>query len=314
MFRDDKIDGVKALLIFAMVLGHMSYIDYGIGINKMIYAFHMPAFVFLSGYFTSAKNDIRKFLKWCLISFSIYMCAQWAQCLYSALLPFIRHGEIGSIRIKEIVGLHPRFSLWYILSLIFWRIAIAIMRDRLSPKVLLAISISALIVGGMVSVGNQLSFQRTLAFAPFFVLGYLFKVDNFDIKFSRIPFSVCVLIVPVILMYTRYLPTFVPSNPYVIIPYDMVLRMFQSFLALVLTFCIIRILCAFQVEKLSRWGRYTLWVYIGHAIPITFQNLVVDRFCIFPNMFMAIIISAGYVVVITLIAEWWQRIKSRKAE
>lgn len=46
MERDAKIDGLKFILIFFVVLGHLQYKDYGIELNKMIYSFHMPVFVF----------------------------------------------------------------------------------------------------------------------------------------------------------------------------------------------------------------------------------------------------------------------------
>ena len=42
MERDLHIDGLKFLMIFLVVLGHLSYEDYGLEINKMVYSFHMP--------------------------------------------------------------------------------------------------------------------------------------------------------------------------------------------------------------------------------------------------------------------------------
>lgn len=304
MARDEKIDGIKALLIFAMVLGHMSYLDYGIGISRMIYSFHMPAFVFLSGYFTSLKIDRHKMIKWVLVSLSVYFIAQWAQCLYSALVPFILHGKLGVVHIKEVLGLNPRFSLWYLLSLVFWRVGMAIIGHKLSDRLLITLSIIALVVGGIFPIDNQLSFQRTLAFSPFFVMGYLFKKNNISAKFDQIPLSVSFIIIPATLLYSRYLPTFVPSRQYAaLIPYEIILRLFQSLIALLLTSNIINVLCSFPIEKLSRWGRFTLWIYIGHAIPITFQNKVVERFDIVPNLAVAICLSVLYVVGITMMAE-----------
>ena len=64
MKRDARLDGLKFVLIFLVVLGHLSYNDYGLGLTKMIYSFHMPVFVFLSGYFTSLNADRAKQVVW----------------------------------------------------------------------------------------------------------------------------------------------------------------------------------------------------------------------------------------------------------
>ena len=52
-------DNLKGILIILVVLGHFLYIYYDTGLSKYIvntiYMFHMPAFVFASGYF--AKSD-----------------------------------------------------------------------------------------------------------------------------------------------------------------------------------------------------------------------------------------------------------------
>ena len=66
-------DNLKGLLIFLVVLGDFfwQYSDYRgiLGMTLAIYVFHMPAFVFISGYFsksgksTSAETLV-KFLIW----------------------------------------------------------------------------------------------------------------------------------------------------------------------------------------------------------------------------------------------------------
>ena len=55
--RDLKLDGLKFIMIFLVVLGHLSYNDWGMETGLLIYSFHMPVFVFLSGYFTSRSTD-----------------------------------------------------------------------------------------------------------------------------------------------------------------------------------------------------------------------------------------------------------------
>lgn len=63
--RDEFWDVTKALLIFTVVLGHTLEINLDNRINlalyNTIYTFHMPLFVFLSGYFSKKYNDISSF-------------------------------------------------------------------------------------------------------------------------------------------------------------------------------------------------------------------------------------------------------------
>ena len=77
--RDLRFDGLKFLLIFLVVLGHLTFKDYGVGVKSMIYSFHMPVFVFLSGYFTSFSSDKEKKIKWIKETVVILIVAHIAQ-------------------------------------------------------------------------------------------------------------------------------------------------------------------------------------------------------------------------------------------
>ena len=60
--RDYFFDNVKAVLMFLVVLGHLLLPIHGesflVVVKRLIYVFHMPMFVFVSGYFakTFYKN------------------------------------------------------------------------------------------------------------------------------------------------------------------------------------------------------------------------------------------------------------------
>ena len=291
----------------------MAYTDYGIRLTQMIYAFHMPVFVFLSGYFTSLKPDFKKHLHWVLASLAIFVLAQWAQCLYDIALPFFAPHGVVKIPWRKLFLYMPGFSLWYLLSLIYWRIGTWIFHNRISDKVLLGLSFLAAITSGLFPASNHLSFQRTFVFLPFFVLGYLFKKHQLDLRMQKIPLWMCYAILPIIGLSTRWLPIFAPSFRYTNLPHDLIIRAIQTILALILSFGLIRVFCSWPIEKLSRWGKHTLWIYIGHAIPILFQNLVVAKFKIPINIASAVVVSIGYVVCFTLAAEiYYRNFQSKK--
>lgn len=54
--REIWADNAKAIGIFLMVLGHNALANDGV--FDFIYSFHMPLFFILSGYFSSAKQEL----------------------------------------------------------------------------------------------------------------------------------------------------------------------------------------------------------------------------------------------------------------
>lgn len=67
--RDERMDSVKYCLIVLVIIGHIfgNYIfstPLERVVNNWIYIFHMPLFVFISGYF-SRKKDSKHFREGC---------------------------------------------------------------------------------------------------------------------------------------------------------------------------------------------------------------------------------------------------------
>lgn len=160
--RDLVLDTLKFLLMFFVVLGHVLE-EFGVSgylgtVRSMIYCFHMPTFVFLSGYFS--KNILKvsnNSLRTCLIPFMIY---NTLFCLLAGKFDFLT----------------PLYLYWYLLSLFFWRISAAIFQ-----KVRFAIVISvilALYVGTIREVDRFLAISRTVCFFPFFLAGMAMKPES----------------------------------------------------------------------------------------------------------------------------------------
>ena len=73
--RDYFFDNLKAVLIFLVVLGHFLLPIHGesvlVVVKRLIYVFHMPLFVFVSGYFAkkiykNGQYNFKKILYLCL--------------------------------------------------------------------------------------------------------------------------------------------------------------------------------------------------------------------------------------------------------
>ena len=171
--RDSRLDSVKFGLILLVVTGHVlesnqfNSISGGTSLWNWIYMFHMPLFIFISGYF-SQKKDSRKFLSscWSLIEPLILFQLIWLAYGYFAS---------GEIAIETVFT--PMWGLWYLLSLLYWRILLQIIPDKIlsNKKLVIIVSFAIGILAGFLPFDRFLSLQRTFAFLPFFMLGHCMR-------------------------------------------------------------------------------------------------------------------------------------------
>ena len=162
------IDNIKVVLIFLVVFGHLieRYIDTSdtlMAIYMFIYIFHMPLFIYISGYLSKNVNKSKKiFLKDLLIPY-IFLNIIW----YS--LAYIYTGDIN------LPIIYPGWTLWFLLSLFFWRSSL---KYLIKIKYILPISFILGILIGLIPNGSILSFSRTIVFLPFFLLGYYTDIEK----------------------------------------------------------------------------------------------------------------------------------------
>lgn len=161
--RDAAYCNLKLLLIFLVVYGHL--IESKIGQSsvfalqyKIIYLFHMPLFVFLSGLFlTTSKQCLaqgRRMLGW-------YLGIQ---------------GTLSLLWPEQYTLSLPYWHLWYLLSFACWCALGWLLclrpQGRISKGLLLALSVGIACWAGTVpKIGRPFSLSRTLVFLPFFLAG-----------------------------------------------------------------------------------------------------------------------------------------------
>ena len=124
--RVEELDRYKGFLIFLVVLGHflLPVKDSGMALFSRsfygIYSFHMPAFIFLSGYFFQQSFVKRGRKASSLFSNLLYyfICYFFLKTL---LYPFdvFCYGGQGSFPDY----LHESSTPWYLLGLFFWQLA-----------------------------------------------------------------------------------------------------------------------------------------------------------------------------------------------
>lgn len=174
--RDSRMDSVKGLLILLVVLGHfLTHNTHPTLVSKIcadfIYSFHMPLFVFISGYFSLHFDDKKRFWKGILRIFETYAFFQ----------------IIKAVRFKYSLAwffIMPAPMLWYLFALMLWRIiyyALSNMKccgKHLNMVLLITTLLLSIGVGFIPSVGRILALSRFFVFAPWFVLGIMMQGKN----------------------------------------------------------------------------------------------------------------------------------------
>jgi fucose 4-O-acetylase-like acetyltransferase len=163
--RYGHIDALKGAGILLVVFGHLIekpsaqsvllqtlYID--------IYSFHMPLFVFLSGIFARATLNSVDYRK---IVWTLFFPLVVFQGIYLAAARLIDWYSYSPLT--------PYWLLWFIASLIGWRLLLPLFASTAGLAVAV---LGAVFVGYDGTVGYALSAARTIYFLPFFVLGHLY--------------------------------------------------------------------------------------------------------------------------------------------
>ena len=183
-------DNYKGILILLVVFGHFIYSyaskkpeSLANDLYLFIYSFHMPAFIFCSGYFSRSARS-----------------RSW-ESMVQLLLYYLVFNTLMLVFAKVYRGidfkfLDPYYSYWYILSLVAWRAAIGQL-EKVRGLVLLSVLVT-LLMGFIDGFPRELSIRRTIAFFPFFAAGYLVnkeKVEHF--LNNRKPWQMLLWTVPV---------------------------------------------------------------------------------------------------------------------
>lgn len=165
--RDPYFDNAKLFAIMLVVCAHFwEPLAQHSGsrplhaVYDLVYAFHMPVFIFISGYFSrsfSAKpRQLRRLLTGVLLPY----------LLWSTLLGLYTNAISGGH--TAINPLKPVWVTWFLAALFLWRLT-APFWSLLRMPLLVAGALS--LAAGLFPLGSELAFARTVQFLPFFVAG-----------------------------------------------------------------------------------------------------------------------------------------------
>ncbi|MCQ2147770.1 MAG: acyltransferase family protein [Bacteroidales bacterium] len=266
---DPKIDIAKGLLIILVVLGHSlepcGSIPSKYIIHNIIYLFHMPAFIAISGYLTHLKDN-NKFWKSQLMLIETYFVFQ--------ALHYLPHMGFDEHNLRNFFVLSER-TMWYLPCLIIWRTVVQYLHKAIKDNPLSAflLSIAFSLMVGFVPVSRFLNIQRLFAFLPFFIGGYLYKDclrKIWSSKNIRITiFGLSAVLIPFFMLTSEgFNDVFTCSKPYFRaggLQYGMALRLSFFICATSLTAIVISLAEKITTNKwLIQLGRSSLLIYMTH--------------------------------------------------
>ncbi|MFD7442127.1 acyltransferase family protein [Streptomyces sp. NPDC059909] len=189
--RDPYFDNAKYLAIVLVAVAHawepvMDGSRATRALYMLVYTFHMPAFIVISGYFSRSfearPGQLKRLVSGVIVPYVVFEVAytlhkRWAD------------GDPG----HPFSLTDPFYLTWFLLALFVWRLSTPLWRAIRWP---LPVALVIAALGSLTpNIGGDLDLQRILQFLPFFVLGLSLKPVHFQLVRRR---EVRLLALPVV--------------------------------------------------------------------------------------------------------------------
>lgn len=266
--RQAYYDNLKFILMLFVVFGHFAFEyrneSWMISICNSIYTFHMPVFIFVSGYFSRNINTQRWIDVWSLLlPYFLLELVHWAYTKFTGL----GYGN------KSL--LTPTYHNWYLLSLFYWRMLIPFFKHfdrKMALSILFALS---LLAGWIPQLTDFAASYRSLYFFPVFALGYYsddisVEIKN-QLKYRWLAFLLLALFVSFIFISSvkdkdtaeQLLYAYAPMYGYYGETSNLLLRLAALFSGLGCGYLVLHLIPHTQ-KFYTRLGANTLYIYVLH--------------------------------------------------
>ncbi|RDG39725.1 acyltransferase family protein [Streptomyces corynorhini] len=179
--RDAFFDNAKFLAIVLVAVAHawepvMAGSRATKALYLLVYAFHMPAFIVISGYFsrrfTAAPGQLRRLLTTIVVPYVVFEVA------YSLFKRYADDSPGHPISLLD-----PWYLTWFLAALFIWRLTTPLWLTLRHP---LAVALVVAALASLTpSIGEDLGLQRVLQFAPYFVVGLCLRPEHFQLVRRR---------------------------------------------------------------------------------------------------------------------------------
>ena len=278
--RDLCTDNAKALLILLVVIGHLllplARTPLVNGLIYLIYSFHMPCFVLLSGFY--AKSAVRdgRFRWGKLVQFL------WLYLIFKLMLDITEGLLAGEVPLWPDL-LHESGAPWYLLALFFWYLLLPL-AARIAQHgawarggALLAVLLLCVFGKYGVHLRDFFAIDRVIGFAPFFFCGYFWQEEGlvrFEHARRRFVYALLLLVLGLgaafaanTELYQWHLIVYGADYhryPMSLWPSLWAVNLGWYALALIMSLGLLALSPGRWIPVWSRIGRYTLQIYILH--------------------------------------------------
>ena len=261
--RNYWLDNVKFFLILLVVVGH--FIEGFIsnkGIREIycfIYIFHMPLFIFITGYFAkNTKNNQSKIIRFLVL----FLIMQIIELIITK---------------KKFTLVNPCFAIWYLQAIVVYNLIIPIIDKSKHIAILIVCIFIGLVIGYDNYATTIGSLSRILVMLPFFILGYFAKEKDINklknkkvVIFSVIFLTILIFSMPTITSKITKLPQLLWAK----VPYQKMnmgnlgalYRGAWYIISILVSFSILSIIPNRKIRYISEFGKRTLQVYCLHII------------------------------------------------
>ncbi len=176
MNRNPWFDNIKGFLVIFVVIGHMLTdlrFDYDGKLLEtvylVIYAFHMPLFIILSGYFFRENKYLRVIQLFAVYCVWQLLIGSWAT--FNDGMPLLSGENIGTHLLR------PYWALWYLFVMVVWYIVTPYV-VHLRGYVWFGLAF-ALLYGFELENTGFLALRKLIMFYPYFLLGNYLSEHEF---------------------------------------------------------------------------------------------------------------------------------------
>lgn len=278
--RDYLFDNLKAILIILVVWGHLltsmkNEHDIIESIYIFLFYFHMPAMIFISGYFSKKLEKARN------------------NAFVTILIPYLILNTVNYVfkmlLLKEDYYafrlFNPNWGLWYLLTLFLWKF---FLKDLIKIRYILPLSfVVALLSGFSNEFSEFMTLGRFVCFLPFFLSGYYCTAVQVG-RIRRVPKLLSVLLLLLVGSWSAFaaykdlfdtevlfLRTYYPQGDEL---HTLLYRLIIYIAAFVMIFVLLNLVSSCKTF-LSHIGASTITVYVLHVFTIP----VLERLKILEN-------------------------------
>ncbi|MFE9250355.1 acyltransferase family protein [Streptomyces sp. NPDC007088] len=186
--REPFFDNAKYLAIVLVAMGHsweplLARSRPLLALYLTVYAFHMPAFVLISGYLSRGSDlspgRARKLVTTVAVPYAVFECA------YAVFLRLTDPSGHAPVSLLD-----PWWLDWFLIALFVWRLTTPLWRVLRWPlPVAVACAALASLSPG---IGDDLDLQRVLQFLPYYVAGLSLRPAHFALLRRKWPKIVAV--------------------------------------------------------------------------------------------------------------------------